>query len=629
MLTEFDIELFRAGKHYRLYEKMGSRMVEVEGEQGCYFAVYAPAAQSVHVSGDFNHWNDQAHPLNVRWDGSGIWEGLIPGELNGQRYKYVIRSAYGVFEKGDPFARFWERPPHTASIIWQQDYDWQDEAWMRERHKRNSLSSPMSVYEMHAGSWRWNTEDGRPLNWREMAEQLPAYINDLGFTHVEFMPVMEYPYDPSWGYQLTGYFAPTSRFGSPEDFRFLVDKLHQAGIGVILDWVPSHFPADEHGLASFDGTAVYEHPDPRKGYHPDWKSMIFNYGRPEVRSFLVSNALFWLDQFHADGLRVDAVASMLYLDYSRNDGEWEPNDFGGRENLDAIGFLQDLNTAVYSAYPDVQTIAEESTAFPGVTRPVDAGGLGFGLKWMMGWMHDSLQYFSKDPVHRKYHQNEITFSLAYAFTENFMLPLSHDEVVYGKKSMLEKMPGDDWQKFANLRLFYALMYAHPGSKLLFMGGEFGQREEWNFSKSLDWHLAGKEEHRGIQMTLRRLNHLYAGNTCLHRLAYSSEGFEWIDFNDSAASVISFVRMDGTGNQLIVSANLTPAPRPAYRIGVPGAGQLNLLFNSDDKLLGGSGFNTSNLISTEDKSWHGRDHSAVIDLPPLSCLFFELTVKKIK
>ncbi|WP_306642560.1 1,4-alpha-glucan branching protein GlgB [Sanyastnella coralliicola] len=629
LLTEFDIELFRAGKHFRLYEKLGSHPLTLDGVEGTYFAVWAPGATKVSVIGDFNAWNNEANPLNVRWDSSGIWEGFIPGAAHGQRYKYAISSDHGkgYFEKGDPYARLWENPPNTASIIWDQEYEWKDASWMKERHQHNSLESPMTVYEMHAGSWRWNADEDRPLTWREMAEQLPPYIKELGFTHVEFMPVMEYPFDPSWGYQLVGYFAPTSRFGSPEDFKFLVDTLHKEGIGVILDWVPSHFPSDDHGLALFDGSAVYEHPDPRKGYHPDWKSMIFNYGRAEVRSFLISNALFWLDQFHADGLRVDAVASMLYLDYSREDGEWIPNEYGGRENLDAIQFMKDLNVAVYGNYPDVQTIAEESTAFPGVTRPVDQGGLGFGLKWMMGWMHDSLEYFSRDPIHRTHHHNEISQSLTYAFSENYMLPISHDEVVYGKKSMLDKMPGDSWQKRANLRVFWALMYGHPGSKLVFMGSEFGQWEEWNFGKSLDWHLTEYDDHKGIQRTLSRLNEIYRSNAALYGKAYDPEGYEWIDWNDNENSVISFIRTDKQGKAVVVVASLTPVVRERYRLGVPSNSTLKLLLNTDDKEFGGSGYEVAETFQSEETGWHGRPHSVLIDLPPLACLFFELEMNE--
>jgi 1,4-alpha-glucan branching enzyme len=471
LFSEFDINLFKAGKHYRLYEKFGSHITTVDGLEGTYFAVWSPSAKAVSVIGDFNFWLEGEHPLNVRWDGSGIWEGFIPGVAKGAIYKYKVHSSNSdiTTEKADPFARRCEHPPKTASVVWEDDYNWKDKKWMKNRKKNNALDAPYSVYEVHLGSWKKQIEENRFLSYVELADELVKYVADMNFTHVEFMPIMEYPYDPSWGYQLTGYFAPTSRFGYPDEFKFLVDKFHEKGIGVLLDWVPSHFPSDAHGLGNFDGSSLYEHPDPKKGYHQDWKSLIFNYGRNEVKSFLISNAIFWLEQYHADGLRVDAVASMLFLDYSRKDGEWEPNEFGGRENLDAIAFLKEMNIAVYENFPDVQTIAEESTSFPKVSSPVFSDGLGFGMKWMMGWMHDSLDYFAKDTVYRKHHQNDLTFSLNYAFTENFMLPLSHDEVVYGKKSILSKMPGDEWQKFANLRLLYSFMYTHPGAKLLFKG----------------------------------------------------------------------------------------------------------------------------------------------------------------
>jgi 1,4-alpha-glucan branching enzyme len=510
LFSEFDIDLFKLGKHYKLYEKMGAHPVEVNGVKGVYFAVWAPSAKSVSVVGDFNFWIQGEHLLHVRWDSSGIWEGFIPHVEVGTTYKYKIQSYNGdiITEKADPFARFCENPPRTGSIIWDTAYEWNDTSWMDYRKDKNALDKPFSVYEVHLGSWRRNMLENRSFTYREMAVELVDYIKETGFTHVEFMPIMEYPYDPSWGYQLVGYFAPTSRFGSPQDFKYLVDALHQAGIGVILDWVPSHFPEDAHGLGNFDGTHLYEHPDFKRGYHPDWKSLIFNYGRNEVKSFLISNALFWLDQYHADGLRVDAVASMLFLDYSRKDGEWEPNIFGGRENLEAIAFLREFNEAVYAHYPYVQTIAEESTSFPMVSRPTFIGGLGFGMKWMMGWMHDTLEFFSKEPVYKKYHHNEISFSMTYAFTENFMLPLSHDEVVYGKKSILNRMPGDEWQKFANLRLLYGYMFTHPGTKLLFMGDEIGQGNEWAFQGSIEWHLLDYDLHRGIKNEISALNTLY-------------------------------------------------------------------------------------------------------------------------
>ncbi|MEP1985334.1 MAG: 1,4-alpha-glucan branching protein GlgB, partial [Maribacter dokdonensis] len=489
LFTDFDINLFKGGKHYRLYDKLGSHIVEVDGVAGTYFAVWAPSAKAVSVVGNFNLWNAEEHQLNVRWDSSGIWEGFIPNIGKGEIYKYKIQSNNNDIwtEKADPFARYCEHPPNTASIIWTAEHNWKDDAWMGYRKDKNGLDKPYSVYEVHLGSWKKNAEN-KFLTYKEFAKDLVEYVKEMGYTHVEFMPIMEYPYDPSWGYQLTGYFAPTSRFGSPEEFKLLIDTFHQNDIGVILDWVPSHFPEDAHGLGFFDGSHLYEHPDRRKGYHTDWKSLIFNYGRNEVRAFLISNALFWLDQFHVDGLRVDAVASMLYLDYSREEGEWEPNMYGNNENLEAMSFIRELNEAVYTNFEGVQTIAEESTAFSGVSKPVAHGGLGFGMKWMMGWMHDTLQFFKKEPIYRKHHQNDLTFSMTYAFTENFMLPFSHDEVVYGKQSLVYRMPGDEWQKFANLRLLFGYMFTHPGTNLMFMGGEFGQTAEWNFQQSLDWHL---------------------------------------------------------------------------------------------------------------------------------------------
>ncbi len=630
IFTSFDIELFRSGKHYRLYEKMGAHPMQLNGADGTHFSVYAPAATRVEVIGDFNGWNGAEHELLVHWDGCGIWEGFIPEAKNGMRYKYKIYSSVGgqILEKGDPFARYWEKPPNTASIIWKQDYTWQDKSWMAKRGELQKHTAPLTVYEVHPGSWRYNGATGQCLTWHELAEQLPAYVKEMNFTHVEFMPIMEYPYDPSWGYQLVGYFAPTSRFGNPEEFKALVDALHKQDIGVLLDWVPSHFPSDAHGLGMFDGTCVYEHPDPRRGYHPDWKSLIFNYGRPEVVSFLISNALFWLDQFHADGLRVDAVASMLYLDYSREHGEWEPNIYGGRENLEAIHFMKEMNKAVYLYYPDVQTIAEESTAFAQVTKPTDYGGLGFGMKWMMGWMNDTLGYFSKDPIYRKFHQNEITFSLAYVFTENFMLPLSHDEVVHGKQSLLGKMPGDNWQRFANLRLLYAYMYMHPGSKLLFQGGEFGQNDEWKFNQSLDWHLLEHDSHKGVQRCVAALNSIYKTRKELHEMAYTPNGFEWIDFNDSESCVIAFIRKDSLGKSLIVVCNFTPQTITQYRIGVPqvaGAKGWKEIFNSDNKAYWGSNISNSGVVINENVGWQGRPMSIHLTLPPLAAIVLEPAV----
>jgi len=624
LFTEFDINLFKSGKHYRLYEKFGSHPMEVDGEKGVYFSVWAPSAKKVSVVGDFNYWNDKQHELNVRWDGSGIWEGFIPEADEGMRYKFKIKSNnYIETEKADPYAFYCEAPPNTASVIKNiEGYDWKDADWMSYRKDKNGLDKPYAVYEMHLGSWMRNGDDF--LSYTDLADKLVKYLKEMNFTHVEFMPVMEYPFDPSWGYQLVGYFAPTSRFGSPKDLMFLIDELHKNDIGVIFDWVPSHFPSDDHGLGFFDGSHLYEHPDRRKGYHPDWKSLIFNYGRNEVRSFLISNAFFWLDKYHVDGLRVDAVASMVYLDYSREDGEWEPNEFGGRENLDAVSFLKDFNEGVYSTFEGVQTIAEESTAFPGVTKPVSIGGLGFGMKWMMGWMHDTLDYFSKDPIYRKHHQNEITFSLAYAFSENFVLPLSHDEVVYGKKSLLNKMPGDEWQKFANLRLMFGYMYTHPGTKLMFMGGEFGQSSEWNFAQSLDWHLLQYPPHLGLQKFVKDLNSLYKNTPALYEKAFASEGFEWINLNDSENSVISYIRKGhDVVNDIVVVCNFTSVIRKNYRIGLPRKGNLKQILNSDFKKYFGSGVSNSRKITIEKKPWDNKMYSAEITLPPLGMIAFKI------
>ena len=626
LFTEFDIDLFKAGKHFRLYEKLGAHPIELDGVKGVYFAVWAPSAQSVSVVGDFNYWIAGNHELYVRWDASGIWEGFIPNITKGTTYKYKIQSSNNgiVTEKADPFAFYCEKPPHTASVIWDLDYQWDDDKWMKSRKEHNALDKPYSVYEVHLGSWKRHADDNSFLSYTEMAEDLVGYVKETGFTHVEFMPVMEYPYDPSWGYQLVGYFAPTSRFGNPQEFMYLVDRLHDAGIGVILDWVPSHFPDDAHGLGFFDGSNLFEHPDRRKGYHPDWKSLVFNYGRNEVRSFLISNALFWLHHYHVDGLRVDAVASMLYLDYSRNDGEWEPNIFGGRENLDTISFLKDFNEAVYANYEGVQTIAEESTSFPMVSRPTFAGGLGFGMKWMMGWMHDTLHYFQKETVYRKYHQNELTFSMTYAFSENFMLPLSHDEVVYGKHSIAGRMPGDEWQKYANLRLLYGYMFTHPGTKLLFMGAEFGQSGEWNFEQSLDWHLLQYPFHKGIQTVITELNALYKSQPALYEKQFSPEGFEWINYSDHENAVMTYIRKgNDSKNDLIVICNFTPVVRENYRIGIPRKGELVELFNSDAKLFGGSGVQQNGKLKVEATPYDGREYSIALTLPPLAISVFKM------
>ncbi len=623
--TQFDIDLFKRGKHYRLYEKFGAHITEVEGVKGTYFAVWAPSAKQVSVIGDFNFWVDVEFKLNVRWDASGIWEGFIPGVGKGNLYKYKIHNGNNnvITEKADPYARRCEHPPKTASVVWDDSYKWNDSKWMKNRKKKNALDAPFSVYEVHLGSWKKKVEENRSLSYTELANELVDYVKDMNFTHVEFMPIMEYPYNPSWGYQITGYFAPTSRFGYPEEFKFLVDELHKNNIGVILDWVPSHFPSDDHGLGFFDGSHLYEHPNKNKGYHPDWKSLIFNYERNEVRSFLISNAIFWLDKYHADGLRVDAVASMLFLDYSREEGEWEPNKFGGKENLEAISFLQDLNVEVYKSFPDVQTIAEESTAFPGVSKPVFMGGLGFGMKWMMGWMHDTLQYFRKDPVYRKYHQNDITFSLTYAFSENFMLPLSHDEVVYGKNSIIGRMPGDEWQRFANLRLLYGYMFTHPGTKLLFMGGEFGQYNEWNFEQSLDWNLLEYDNHKNLKKYFKALNSFYKKTPALYQKGFDNSGFEWISYNDSKNSVIIYLRKGkNEKNNVIVICNFTPSTFDNYKIGVPTSGTLKEVFNSDAKKFGGSGKINSQLIKVKNETWDNKQFSAEIILPPLGISVFE-------
>lgn len=627
LFTDFDIDLFKAGKHFRLYEKLGAHLIEVDGVKGVYFAVWAPSARTVSVVGGFNYWISGEHQLQVRWDSSGIWEGFIPGVVKGATYKYKIQSNIDgiTTEKADPFAFFCEKPPHTASVIWDLDYKWKDEKWMETRQDHNGLDKPYSVYEVHLGSWKRHGEENRFLTYLEFAEDLVKYVKETGFTHVEFMPVMEYPYDPSWGYQLVGYFAPTSRFGKPQDFMVLVDKLHAAGIGVILDWVPSHFPDDAHGLGFFDGSNLFEHPDRKKGYHPDWKSLVFNYGRNEVRAFLISNAIFWLQHYHVDGLRVDAVASMLYLDYSRKEGEWEPNIYGGRENLDTISFLKEFNEAVYSNFEGVQTIAEESTSFPMVSRPTSVGGLGFGMKWMMGWMHDTLEYFQKETVYRKYHQNDLTFSMTYAFSENFMLPLSHDEVVYGKKSIAGRMPGDEWQKFANLRLLYGYMFTHPGTKLLFMGDEFGQSKEWNFEGSLDWHLLQYPFHKGVKQLITNLNELYKTQPALHEKQFSPEGFEWINYSDHQNAVMSFIRKgNNPKDDLIVVCNFTPIVRSNYRIGLPRKGKLTEIFNSDASIYGGSGVKNPNKLTIEASPYDGREYSIELLLPPLGITVFKFS-----
>jgi 1,4-alpha-glucan branching enzyme len=576
--------------------------------------------------GSFNGWKKGTHSLRPLGS-SGIWAGFIPGVGKGDHYKYHIVSRYNNFqvEKADPFALFDEAPPRTASIVWDLEYAWGDQDWMITRQRHNALDQPMAIYEMHIGSWKRVPEEGnRSLTYRELAPQLAEYMNRLGFTHVEFLPVMEHPFFGSWGYQVTGFFAPTSSYGTPQDFMYLVDYLHQHGIGVILDWVPSHFPTDEHGLAYFDGTHLFEHADPRLGFHPDWNSYIFNYGRNEVRNFLISSALFWLDQYHVDGLRVDAVASMLYLDYSRKEGEWIPNEFGGHENLEAISFLRRFNEEVYKNYPDVQTIAEESTAWPMVSRPTYVGGLGFGLKWDMGWMHDSLSYMSKEPIFRKYHHNDLTFRMLYAFTENFVLPLSHDEVVHGKSSLLGKMPGDAWQKFANLRALFGYMYGQPGKKLIFMGGEFGQWREWVHDSSLDWNLLHYPLHSELQRWLADLNRLYRVERALYELDANMSGFEWVDCNDTEQSTISFLRhAHATDEVILIVLNFTPEPRYNYRVGVPRPGFWRELLNSDAKDYGGSGHGNMGGAQSSPIPFHGRPHSINITLPPLGAVYLKI------
>ncbi len=626
LFTDQDIYLFKEGNHFRLYDKLGSHPMTVEEEQGTYFAVWAPNAERVTVIGDFNAWNRDSHPLSVRWDGSGIWEGFIPGMQKGTIYKYHILSRFNNYrvDKGDPFAFYWELPPKTASQVWDIQYEWNDGQWMANRHKSNTLDAPYSVYEVHLGSWRRVPEEGdRFLNYREMAHYLADYVREMGFTHVELLPVMEHPFYGSWGYQTVGYFAPTSRYGTPQDFMYLVDHLHQKGIGIILDWVPSHFPSDEHGLAYFDGSYLFEHADPKKGFHPEWCSYIFNYGRSEIRNFLISSALFWLDKYHIDGIRVDAVASMLYLDYARKEGEWIPNKYGGKEDIEAIAFLKRFNEAVYSAYPDVQTIAEESTAWPMVSKPTHVGGLGFGMKWNMGWMHDTLKYISNDPVFRKYHHNQLTFSIWYAFSENFFLPLSHDEVVHGKGALIGKMPGDEWQRCANLRLLFGYMYGHPGKKLLFMGGEFGQWKEWNHDESLEWHGLQYPSHQGVQNWVKDLNYLYRREPSLYELDFSREGFEWIDFHDWEQNIISFIRKGkNTGEIILVVCNFTPVLRKDYRVGVPRGGSWREVLNSDAGVYGGSNCGNDGGAEAEPVAAHGRDYSLSLTLPPLGVLFFK-------
>lgn len=622
LLTADDLYLFNEGAHLRIWEKLGAHPMEVDGQAGTYFAVWAPNAERVAVIGDFNGWDRSANPLRPR-DRSGIWEGWVPGVGKGALYKYHIVSRYRHYtvDRADPVGFMHEEPPRTASVVWDLGYEWRDAEWMERRARRAPLDEPMSIYEVHLGSWMRGPEN-RFLSYREVAHKLADYVTEMGFTHVELLPVMEHPFYGSWGYQVTGYFAPTRRYGEPQDFMYLIDHLHQRGIGVILDWVPSHFPSDQHGLAYFDGTELYEHADPRKGFHPDWSSLIFNYGRNEVRSFLLSSALFWLDVYHADGLRVDAVASMLYLDYSRKEGEWIPNIYGGRENLEAIYFLRRLNQEVHGQYPGTVTIAEESTSWPMVSRPVYLGGLGFTMKWDMGWMHDTRRYMSRDPIYRKWQHNDLTFRMLYAWHENFVLPLSHDEVVHGKGSLLATMPGDDWQKFANLRVLFGYMYAQPGKKLLFMGGEFGQWREWSHDQSLDWHLLEYPTHRGVQRWVQDLNRLYREEPALYELDFDPSGFEWVVANDAEQSVVALLRRGRSADEVIlVVCNFTPVVRYGYRLGVPFGGFWQELLNSDAEVYGGSGVGNLGGVEAEATASHGRPYSLTLTLPPLAAVYF--------
>ena len=621
-LGELDLHFLGEGRHHDMWRLLGGHVREHQGVRGTSFAVWAPNARAVRVIGDWNLWDGRVHPMRSLGS-SGVWELFVPGVEPGAKYKFEIVSPDGhLLLKADPFAFATEVPPGTASVVCDPAYEWNDDHWMKRRDETDWLHAPVSIYEMHMASWRTKPEEGnRPLTYREMADELPAYLTDLGFTHVEFLPVAEHPFGGSWGYQVSSYYAPTARFGSPDDFRYLVDKLHEAGIGVIVDWVPAHFPKDAWALARFDGTALYEHADPRQGEHPDWGTLVFNFGRNEVRNFLISNALFWLEEFHIDGLRVDAVASMLYLDYSRNEGEWVPNEFGGRENLEAVHFLKEMNEVVYGRHPGAMTIAEESTAWPAVSRPVYLGGLGFGFKWNMGWMHDTLEYFSKEPVYRRYHHNELTFGLLYAFTENFILPLSHDEVVHGKGSLLNKMPGDRWQKAANLRALYAWMWAHPGKQLLFMGSEIAQSAEWNHNMSLDWHLLEYAEHRGVQDLLRNLNAIYKDEPALWERDFTPDGFRWIDASDVDNNILSFLRLNADGSRAVACiANLAPVPRHGYRIGLPSSGAWREVVNTDAAEFGGSGVGNGGEVWAGDDPWHGLPASAEVTLPPLAVLW---------
>ncbi|MDA0206565.1 MAG: 1,4-alpha-glucan branching protein GlgB [Acidobacteria bacterium] len=624
-LTEFDLHLLGEGAHYRSYEKLGAHLAEFKGQPGVRFAVWAPNAREVFVIGDFNGWNRTTHKMTGCGD-SGIWEMFIPGIGQGETYKYFIRSNEGGHEaeKADPYGFASEVRPRTASKVYELDgYEWGDQHWMGSRAGKHRREAPISIYEMHLGSWRRAPETNSWLTYADMGPQLAEYCQEMGFTHVELMPPTEHPFDGSWGYQTVGYFCPTSRFGTPHEFMAFIDTLHRAGIGVIIDWVPAHFPNDPHGLAFFDGTHLYEHADPRQGFHPDWGTMIFNYGRREVSNFLIGNALFWLDKYHVDGLRVDAVASMLYLDYGREEGQWIPNQYGGKENVDAIDFLRRFNERVYAEHPDTMTFAEESTSWPMVSAPTYLGGLGFGFKWNMGWMNDILRYFARDPVFRKYHQNDLTFSMVYAFSENFLLPFSHDEVVHGKASLISKMPGDDWQKFANLRALYAYMYGHPGKKLLFMGCEFAQWEEWNHDTSLDWNLLAFEPHRGMQRLVRDLNTLYRAEEALHEQDADWRGFEWIDCNDTQSNVVTFMRKGTSpGDVLLFACNFSPTPRHGYRLGCPIGGKWQEVFNSDASIYGGTDCGNLGGVQAHDYATHGRTHTLEATMPPLGVVVFK-------
>jgi 1,4-alpha-glucan branching enzyme len=624
VLSDFDLHLIGEGTHYRNYEKLGAHLREIEGVRGVHFGVWAPNALRVSVVGNFNFWDGRVNPMRSR-DSSGIWEIFVPGLDEGMIYKFEVRSRIGNYLalKADPYGFSAEVRPKSGSVVCNIDtYQWNDSGWMKERGRRDWFQSPISIYELHLGSWR-RTTDGRWLTYRQLADELIPYVKKMGFSHIEMLPVMEHPFDASWGYQTLGYFAVTSRFGSPQDFMYLVDRCHQEGLGVLLDWTPAHFPRDGHGLGFFDGTHLYEHADPRLGEHPDWGTLVFNYGRNEVQNFLLSNALFWLDKYHLDGLRVDAVASMLYLDYSRKQGEWIPNEFGGRENLQAIALIRRLNEVAHLQHPGVLMIAEESTAWPAVSRPTYVGGLGFDLKWNMGWMNDTLRYFALDPIHRKYHHNEVTFSMIYAFTENFLLPLSHDEVVHGKRALLAKMPGDDWQKFANVRLLFSYMYAHPGKKMLFMGSELAPWNEWWQDISLDWGLLKHKQHLGIQRLVMDLNRVYAGEPALHEVDFDWQGFEWLDANDADTSVLSFLRRArNTGDFVVAICNFTPVVRENYRVGVPELGLYREILNSDSEFYDGTNVGNAGLVAADPVPWNGRAYSLKLTLPPLAAIYFK-------